>query len=78
METLTVEIKTAKARKLIDDLIDLGIISLKTDQSTWVDVWNKVERKLPQTEPDTTEDEIMSEIKAYRLEKRIKQTNEPV
>jgi len=77
METLTIEIKTAKARKLIDDLVDLGIISLKTDQPTWIDVWNKVERKLPQAEPDITEDEIMAEIKAYRLEKRIKQTNTP-
>lgn len=73
METLTIEVKSAKARKLIDDLVDLGIITLKTDQSAWIDVWSKVERKLPQTEPDITEDEIMAEIKAYRLEKRMKQ-----
>lgn len=77
METLTIEIKTAKARKLIDDLVDLGIISLKTDQSSWVDVWDKVESKLSQTEPDITEDEIMAEIKAYRLEKHMKKTNSP-
>lgn len=77
METLTIEIKTAKARKLIDDLVDLGIISLKTDQSSWVDVWDKVESKLSQTEPDITEDEIMAEVKAYRLEKHMKQTNNP-
>ena len=77
METLTIEIKTAKARKLIDDLVDLGIISLKTDQPAWIDVWNKVDNKLPQTEPDITEDEIMAEIKAHRLEKRMNQTNSP-
>jgi hypothetical protein len=72
METLTIEIKTAKARKLIDDLMDLGIISIKTDQPTWTDIWNKVDSQLPQTEPDITEDEIMAEIKAYRLEKQTK------
>lgn len=77
METLTIEIKTAKARKLIYDLVDLGIISLKTDQPTWVDKWNKAEAKLPQSEPDITEDEIMAEIKAYRREKQLKQTNKP-
>ena len=65
METLTIETKTAKARKLIDDLVDLGIISLKTDQPMWVDKWNKVEAKLPKTQPDITEDEIMAEIKTY-------------
>ncbi|WP_420148757.1 hypothetical protein [Spirosoma sp.] len=75
METLTIEIRTPKARKLIDDLIDLGIIALKTDQPSWTAIWNKVERTLPQNEPDISEDEIMAEIKAYRLEKQIKQAN---
>ncbi|WP_338874546.1 hypothetical protein WBJ53_02905 [Spirosoma sp. SC4-14] len=74
METLTIEIKSAKARKLIDDLIDLGIISLKPDQPSWINLWNKLDRQLPQTEPAITEDEILNEIKAYRLEK---QTNSP-
>jgi|GEM_PF-1388636 len=70
METLTIEIKSAKARKLIDDLIDLGIISVKPNQPAWVDLWNKLDHQLPQTEPAITEDEILNEIKAYRLEKQ--------
>lgn len=70
METLTIEIKTPKARKLIDDLVDLGIISVKTTQPTWIDLWNKLNSKLPQAEPDITEAEIIAEIKAYRLEKK--------
>ncbi|GAB3890540.1 hypothetical protein [Spirosoma agri] len=77
METLTIEIKTAKARKLIDDLIDLGIISLKVDQPAWVDLWNKADSQLPQTEPGITEDEIMTEIKAHRLEKQLGQPTDP-
>ncbi|MBU1821204.1 MAG: hypothetical protein KKG00_06800 [Bacteroidetes bacterium] len=68
METLTIEIKDPKARKLIEDLVDLGVISIK-NQSNWVDLWNKLDGKLPQTEPDLTEEEIMAEIKAYRQEK---------
>ncbi|MCY7349947.1 MAG: hypothetical protein LH606_04680 [Cytophagaceae bacterium] len=76
METLTIEIKTPKARKLIDDLVDLGIISLKTNQPTWIDLWNKLDSQLPQTEPDLTEEEIRAEIKAYRLEKLTRQTDD--
>lgn len=30
METITIELNTPKAKKLIDDLVDLGIISIKT------------------------------------------------
>lgn len=70
METLTIELKNPKARKLIDDLVELGIISVKTTQPTWVDLWNKLDSQLSQTEPDITEAEIVAEIKAYRSEKR--------
>lgn len=77
METLTIEIKTAKARKLIDDLIDLGIIAIKTEQPSWADLWNKLDRRLPQGEPDITEDEIMDELRAYRSERR-NQSNDSI
>ena len=70
METLTIELKTSQARKLIEDLADLGIISVKATQPTWLDVWNKLDSQLPQTEPDLTDAEIEAEIKAYRREKR--------
>jgi hypothetical protein len=70
METLTIEINTPKARRLIDDLVDLGIISLKSTQPAWVALWDDADSQLPQTEPDMTEAEIMAEIKAYRAEKQ--------
>lgn len=70
METLTIEINTPQARRLIDDLVDLGIISLKPTQPTWAAMWDAADSKLPQTEPDLAEAEIIAEIKAYRAEKR--------
>lgn len=70
METLTIELTNPKARKLIDDLVDLGIISVKTAQPSWTDIWNKLDRQLPQTEPDLSEADITAEINAYRREQR--------
>jgi hypothetical protein len=72
METLTIEIKNPKAKKLIDDLVDLDLIALLTHKPSWNDLWTKLDTKLPQTEPEISEDEIMAEIKAYREEKRNK------
>jgi len=37
METLIIEIQNPKARRLIEDLADLGLISFKTNQSSWQD-----------------------------------------
>ena len=73
METLVIELNNPKARKLIDDLVDLGIISLRTSPATWAMLWDKVNSQLPQTDPDLTEADIIAEIKAYRLEKRMNQ-----
>lgn len=70
METLTIELSTPKARKLIDDLADLGIISIKSSPPSWVDGWDTLDRRLPQTEADLTEADITAEIKSYRQEKR--------
>lgn len=73
METLTIELNSPKARKLIDDLVDLGIISLKTTKSDWSELWNKLDKQLPQNDPDLTEADIMAEIKVYRQEQRAQQ-----
>lgn len=66
METLTIELNSPKARKLIDDLADLGIISVKSSQPSWADLWEKLDRQLPQTEADVSEAEIQAEIQAHR------------
>lgn len=72
METLTIEIKNPKAKKLINDLVELDLIALLTPKPSWNDLWAKLDAKLPQTNPEISEDEIMDEIKAYRDEKRSK------
>jgi hypothetical protein len=66
METITIEIRNPKAKKLIDDLVDLELISV---QNSWTTLWEKLVERLPQNEPEMTESEVMDEIKAYRLEK---------
>lgn len=68
METLVIEITDPKARKLIDGLIDIGMITLKSSLPSRTELWRRLDSQLPQTEPDITEEEIMEEIKAYRLE----------
>ena len=77
METLTIEILNPKAKKLIDDLVDLELISLSQTVPSWSQLWAKLDSKLPQTEPDITESEIMEEIKAYRAEKKINKLLHP-
>lgn len=72
METLTIEIRNPKAKKLIENLIDLELISIRQTPSSWSELWNKLDVKLPQTEPDITAEEIIEEIKSYRTEKKAK------
>ncbi len=70
MEILTIEIRNPKAKKLIEDLIDLELISV-LENPTWAQLWDKLDAKLPQIEPDISEEEIMEEIKLYREEKKL-------
>jgi len=72
MEVLTIEVKNAKARKLIDDLVDLGIISLRDEPPAWADLWSRLDNRLPQTTPGLTKEDILAEIKAYRAERKNK------
>jgi len=70
METITIEIKNPKARRLIDNLVNLGIIVLKDSQPSRAELWERVDKQLPQTESDIAEEEIMEEIRTYRMEKK--------
>jgi hypothetical protein len=70
METLTIEIRNPKAKKLIDDLVDLELISLQKTSPLWKMLWDKLDSKLPQNDPDFTEKDVLSEIEAYRSEKK--------
>ena len=69
METLTIEINNPKARPFIDGLVDLGLITLKDSQPSRAELWERLDKQLPQTDPDISEEEILEEIRAYRSEK---------
>lgn len=65
METLIIEIQNPKARKLIDDLVDLGLISVKTSQSVWIERWQKLASSLPDS-TEISEQEVFDEINEVR------------
>lgn len=65
METLTIEINNPKARRLIDDLADLGLISVKEQKQSWNERWEELSKILPDTD-SITEAEIIEEIRAVR------------
>lgn len=68
METLIIEIQNPKARRLIDDLVDLGLISVKTSKPSWAERWKELSNSLP-TLTDISEQDILDEIAKVR-EKR--------
>ncbi|MDR6808777.1 mannitol/fructose-specific phosphotransferase system IIA component (Ntr-type) [Dyadobacter sp. BE34] len=65
METLTIEINDPKARRLIDDLVDLGLISVKEEKLSWNERWEELSKALPDID-SITEEDIFEEIKAVR------------
>ncbi|MGG7662015.1 hypothetical protein [Dyadobacter sp. BHUBP1] len=65
METLTIEINNPKARRLIDDLVDLGLISVKEEKLSWNERWEELSKTLPDID-SITEEDIFEEIKAVR------------
>lgn len=65
METLTIEINNPKARRLIDDLADLGLISVKGEKRSWTERWEELAKTLPDIH-SISEGEIFEEIKAVR------------
>jgi hypothetical protein len=65
MGTLLIEIQNPKAKKLIDDLVDLGLISLKKTTPSWIDRWQKLSNTLPST-TSILEEDIINEISEVR------------
>jgi hypothetical protein len=48
MEMLTIEINNPKAKRLIDDLADLGLISVKETKPSWNERWQELAKfKIP-------------------------------
>ncbi|MBE9460807.1 hypothetical protein ACFP1I_20290 [Dyadobacter subterraneus] len=70
METVTIEIKDEKVRKLIHSLADLELISIIPNQLTWLERWKILSASLPQSS-EITEDEILNEISEVRQMKLL-------
>ena len=65
METLIIETNNPKVRRLIDNLVDLGLMSVKEERATWKDRWKELSKNLPDTD-SITEEDILKEINAVR------------
>jgi hypothetical protein len=70
MEMLTIEINNPKAKRLIDDLADLGLISVKETKPSWNERWQELAKSLPDSESITAED-ILDEISAVRIPQQV-------
>ncbi|MHA4739357.1 hypothetical protein [Dyadobacter sp. MSC1_007] len=62
---LTIEINNPKARRLIDDLVDLGLITVKEMRPTWKERWQELSDNLPKS-VDISEQEILEAIATTR------------
>ena len=69
METLVIEIQNPEARRLIDNMVDLGLISVKSVEPSWKERWKKLSDSLP-IYSDLSDEDITSEIDEVR-NKRI-------
>ena len=68
MDKLTIELKNPNAKKLIEDLAALDLISIVKTPS-WSERWQKLSATLPNL-PAISEDEILEEIRLYRAKKK--------
>lgn len=60
-----IEITNPKARRLIDDLVDLGLISVREEKRSWNERWKELSGTLPHID-SITEDEILEEVRTVR------------
>lgn len=70
MEALIIEINDPKARLLIDDLVDLGLISVKEEKSSSNDRWKQLSKSLTDTD-SITEEEILEERRVVRQNREM-------
>lgn len=65
---ITVEIPESKADFVLELFENLPFLKIKSQDSfaDFADEWKTLSAKLPQTEPDMSEEEIMQEIRSVR------------
>lgn len=68
MDKLTIEIRNPKVRELIDSLVDMDLIAILPDRSSWREEWQKLSDNLPDIS-EISEEEIMDEVKAVRSDR---------
>jgi hypothetical protein len=66
MEMLTIEINNPRAKRLIDDLADLELISVKAPKPSWNERWRELSKSLPDFKA-ITEQDVMDEVSAVRM-----------
>lgn len=70
MEVLTIEVNDPKAKRLLDDLADLGLISIKDAKPAWNERWEVFSKALPDVE-EISEQDIFDEIAIVRSKRHI-------
>lgn len=68
MNTLTIEIRNPKVRELMTSLVDMGLIAILPQPSTWVERWQAMSATLPDTTA-ISEQDILNEISAVRQQR---------
>ncbi len=74
METLTIDLINPKAKKLLKDLMDLNLISIRENEikSPLRELLDKIRSN---SDEEITMDEITAEVKAVRRERYAKEKN---
>lgn len=70
MEVLTIEVNDPKAKRLLDDLADLGLISIKETKPAWNERWEVFSKTLPDVQ-EISEQDIFDEIAAVRSNRAV-------
>ncbi|RYF48722.1 MAG: hypothetical protein EOO39_46565 [Cytophagaceae bacterium] len=68
MDTLTIEIRNPKVRELMASLVDMGLIAILPQPSTWAERWQSLSATLPDTNT-LSEEDILDEIHAMRQQR---------
>lgn len=66
MDTLTIEVQNPKARELLQNLADMGLINILPPKANCTERWKKLSDSLPNV-PAISEQDILDEIEEVRL-----------
>lgn len=70
MESFEIDILNPKAKKLLEDLADLKLISIRPGRKTGEDFQRFLDRIRSKSDNPPTDEEIVNEVKAVRAARR--------